>query len=102
MGTADLNLVVGIWDTTRWQWDARTGEEVHRLIGDTTTLNEAVYSPDSRYVLTIDDDGARLWDAKTGESIGRFGDIIGVNRATFSPDGKYVLTSAELGTPLFL
>ena len=37
----------------------------------------------------------RLWDAKTGEEIRRFGELMEMYRATFSPDGKYVLTSAS-------
>lgn len=88
-------IVSGSWDTTIRQWDARTGKQVHQLVGNTSRVNDAVYSPDGRYILTAAMDGVFLWDAKKGEKIRRFGDIAGVYRAIFSPDGKYVLTSGS-------
>jgi WD40 repeat protein/serine/threonine protein kinase len=64
------------------------------------TVRTAVFSPDSRTVLTGGDDGtAQLWDAATAEEIGtslRHRDQVAA--VAFSPDGKTVLTGSWDGT----
>jgi hypothetical protein len=63
-------------------------------------VHSAVFSPDGRLVVTASKDRtARLWDARTGKSIGE--PMVHENwvvSAQFSPDGKHVLTASEDGT----
>ena len=59
-----------------------------------------MFSPDGRIILTPSDDGtARLWDAATGQPIGRpLKRPGGFWSAAFSPDGKTILTGSHDGT----
>jgi WD40 repeat protein len=90
------HIVTGSWDGTVRVWNTQTGEEIDQFTGDTNPVNGVVYSSDGRYILTAGEDGVKLLDAKSGEEIREFGDLLGVYRAIFSPDGKYVLTSASI------
>jgi WD40 repeat protein len=44
-------------------WDVQTGQELRRFAGHTAGVEDAVFSPDGKYILTgSDDKTARLWD----------------------------------------
>ncbi len=52
--------------------DAVTGETVHEFRADAIDLNDAVFSRDSKRVVTASDEGAiRVWDIATGRKAGR-------------------------------
>ncbi|HEX8090140.1 MAG TPA: hypothetical protein VF762_14865, partial [Blastocatellia bacterium] len=55
------------------------------------------FSPDGKYFVTGSyDNTARVWDAKTGESVTELRGHTGlVSSAAFSPDGKYVVTGND-------
>ena len=56
----------------------------------------AAFSLDGARVLTASDDGtAKIWDLKTGSSIGLRGHKYPVSSATFSPDGSRVVTASS-------
>lgn len=67
-------------------------------LGD-TSLNSAVFSPDSKRVVIASDDGtAKIWNTLTGQFLAECkGHQAEVQTAEFSPDGKYVLTSSKDG-----
>ena len=60
--------------------------------GYENNVNSAVFSPDSKFVLTTSDDAlARLWTSD-GKDVMAFKHDGEVSSAVFSPDGKYILT----------
>jgi len=62
-------------------------------------LYAVAYSPDGKYVATAGDDGAHLWDAKSGEEVAPpLESDLGVSNVIFSPDAKYVATASADGT----
>ena len=80
--------------------DAATGEERFRLDGHTEAINEAMWSPDGRWLATTSFDGtARIWDGDTGAA--RFvleGHSGGVNTGDWSPDSERFVTGSHDGT----
>ena len=81
-------------------WDAATGEKRATLRGHSGDVTSAVFSPDSRSILTTSTDGtARLWDVATGETrrILR-GHRHVVRTGRFSPNGKWMVTASKDGT----
>ena len=50
-------------------WDARTGETLHVLRGHSSTVFDASFSPNGRWVVTAGPTTAGLWDARTGEYV---------------------------------
>lgn len=76
-------------------WDTRTGREITHLRGHTSRIVTAVFSPDSRRVLTASWDGsARLWDAASGKELRVFQPVrpLPLLTAQFDPDGRRILT----------
>jgi WD40 repeat protein len=62
---ADISrgALLGIFDFTTRLWDAETGQELRRFIGHTAGVENVVFSPDGKYLLSGSDDGtAMLWD----------------------------------------
>jgi WD40 repeat protein len=68
-------------------WDAATGRQIRILTGN---AHDAHFSPNGRFVVTVDSSNARLWDASTGQQLRVL--AVGVNSADFSPDGRFVIT----------
>ncbi len=81
-------------------WDAATGAHRFTLRGHTGNVLSAVFSPDSRLILSTSADGtARLWDAATGAvKQVLHGHRQGVRAGCFSPDGKLLATASTDGT----
>jgi WD40 repeat protein/tRNA A-37 threonylcarbamoyl transferase component Bud32 len=71
-----------------------TGKQIAVLRGHSSRINSAVFSADSRRLVTASWDGtARVWDALTGKELAVCkGHRFGVRWAGPSPDGKTVLT----------
>jgi RNA polymerase sigma factor (sigma-70 family) len=70
-------------------WDASTGKEIDRLLGHTSPIASAAFSPDGNTLATTDALSVRLWDAGTGkERSAHGGELAGVEKLAFSPDGK--------------
>jgi WD40 repeat protein len=72
------------------QWDVSSGRETHRYTEKDTTHDwgSAVYSPDGRLILALDNRNAVLWDVGSGAVIRRFE----VGRyAVFSPHGQMII-----------
>jgi WD40 repeat protein len=79
-------------------WDAQTGEEIYSLVGHTSTVPNAAFSPDSKLLASVSVDGTlRIWDAATSlplQTISVYQPLSGI---AFTPDGKYVVTSGRDG-----
>ncbi len=79
-------------------WTAQT-PALRAILEHRAGLNQAVFRPDGRAVLTGSLDGtARVWDSTTGQPIGPIvthGDE--VRSIAFSPDGRLVLTGGSDG-----
>jgi RNA polymerase sigma factor (sigma-70 family) len=81
-------------------WDAATGKELHRFIGDeySTPMGVPVFSPDSKRLASLvwGQTGVRLWDVATGKEVRTvkvgspltIGGLASSRRLAFSPDGK--------------
>jgi WD40 repeat protein len=77
-------------------WDLQTGAEVRRFKGYEQGTWCAVFSPDSRYVLSGGNDATlRLWDSGTAKELRRFSGHTGeVKCVAFSPDGRKALSAS--------
>ena len=76
-------------------YDTQSGRELESLRGHTDHVVAALFSPDSRRVLTVSSDRtARLWDVSTGEQVPGFlvKSSSSFDAAEPSPDGRQVLT----------
>lgn len=99
-------------DNKGYIWDAETGQLQLTLEGHTDAVLSAVFSPDSKRIITSSSDKtARVWDAETGQPLLTLkGHTDSVWSAVFSPDNKRIVTSssdrtarvwdAESGQPL--
>ena len=87
------DLIATIWDVEQ--------KKIHQeLTGDKHGLDSAVFSPDSRYVVTASEDQkAGVWEVKTGKFMFWLeGHLDWVDSAIFSPDGSQILTASRDGT----
>ncbi len=104
-------ILTGCCDNTAQFWDVdTTGDRFKGMgpgmgTGKVTPLHEGpvgavAISPDGMTMVTGSrDKTARLWEVRTGRSIGAALKHRGsVHAVAFSPDGKYVLTGSEDGT----
>lgn len=68
------------------------------LLGHADAVNSAVFGPDGNTVLTVAADGARIWDAKTGELVRRLqGDPKFLLAGSFSSSGRLVAAGSRDG-----
>ncbi len=104
----------GMYDKTIQLWNVSTGEEKFKLNGHAEKIFSLMFSPDGTKIatteaLTREEHAIRLWDAKTGENITTFANIVNarsgrqlpVMAVAFSPDGK-VVVSLDLSTDIQL
>ena len=83
--------------------DAVTGQTVHEFRADAIDLNDAVFSPDSKRVVTASDEGAiRVWDIATGRklgdvTVGREAAGVGAFRQPRRPSRRGRLAEAQQG-----
>ncbi len=74
-------------------WDATTGDLLHNITDQTSSITEIQFTPDSTKIITTNEDGLiRIWDPQTGNLLTAFGntspdDTPGLG--TVSPDGKH-------------
>jgi len=75
-------------------WKASTGQEVARMIHD-SSVSSIAFSPDGKYVVSGSlDHTARVWEATTGVEVARMTHDSIVSSVAFSPVGKYVVSGS--------
>jgi len=94
-------------------WNARTGVAVTEALWHTNLtfahgqnypvlrVRHADWSPDGRWLLTVCNYGARVWDAGTGQLIAHVEHEGEIRSAFFSPDGQLFLTAGDDRTTRF-
>jgi WD40 repeat protein/predicted chitinase len=98
-------LVTASEDGTARVWDAH-GEFLTQLVAGEggKPVRGAVFSPDSRYILTFSEKSASLWEAKTPGNWKELSDnsptllkahTANLNAAVFSPNGQRIVTISE-------
>lgn len=78
-------------------WAAETGREITRMVHE-GSVNSVAFSPDAKYVLSMDQHNVRVWEALTGQEVARMTQAIDVKSAAFSPDGKHIALGRGDGT----
>ncbi len=88
---------VRIFDLNSGREATRPGDAQHSLIdleAHGALAWSAVFSPDSRRVLTVGGNGARIWDAETGAEGMSLSPNGAMAAASFSPDAQLVVTGS--------
>ena len=79
-------LAGGGFDGVIWWWNIGTGE--HRQIRTPhNVVEEVMFSPDGRTIVSSDDKDTQLWDIATGEFKTQLEDTTGTNNIVFNSDG---------------
>jgi eukaryotic-like serine/threonine-protein kinase len=65
------------------------------LIGESGTIAQATFSPDGRWLVTVDSSEVRLWNTDSGEPIPlSFKSALPIRDFVFSPDGRWIAALA--------
>ena len=87
-------LAGGDFDGVIWLWDIDTGK--HRQIRTPHKIvNEVMFSPDGRTLVSSRRKEIRLWDIATGEFKGHLEDTTGTNNIVFNSDGTLLYGASE-------
>lgn len=105
MFSPDSSQIVSWGDRGVRVWDRATGAQIGRSMSSNRTIMSAAFSPDSRYILTLEQTGAplakiKIWDADTHLLLTAQGEGAGIiYGATWRADGQAVLTWGESQAP---
>ena len=93
-------MVSGAFDKSIRIWDVATGKELRKLSGHTANVEDIVFTPGDRYLLSCAnraDPTLCLWDPKSGKLLWRSApQPAGLLSITFLPGGKqFVVTSKD-------
>lgn len=69
-------------------WDVVTGKQLLAL--DHDKVEDLIYSPDGRYIITANISNVKIWDAITGKEFVTH--PVGANSLVYSPDGDSIIT----------
>ena len=78
-------------------WDSMTGKLISNLNGHTGGIEDIIFSPDGKYLLTgSSDNTAIIWDCDSRKLLFKLeGHTSRINSVRFSSDEKYVLTASN-------
>jgi WD40 repeat protein len=78
-------------------WDSATGTRLSTLLGHSSQVDHAAFSPDGARVLSISVDGtARIYEAASGDPVSNLSERA-ISTAVFSSDGARVLGTSRTG-----
>lgn len=86
---------VGADDGRLWLEEAGTGAPVAELKGPQKTISAALFTPDSRTVISAGDDHVLLWDVASRRQLGELRHDRAVASTALSPDGQLLVTICE-------
>ena len=73
-------------------WDVKSGKQLHRIRNRTGSFRCVAFSPEGRFIVSGDSQGAQVWNTETGRKIRDLtGPPMPVGSIAFSPDGKTIL-----------
>jgi WD40 repeat protein/uncharacterized caspase-like protein len=92
-----LTVLAGSFDGTVYLFDVKSGRELRQRRAN-NSVEEAVFSPDGRKILTTqgfayNGNDLRLWDARDGRELRQLTGSTGARSGAFSPDGQAVATA---------
>jgi WD40 repeat protein/CHAT domain-containing protein len=91
----DGSRILTTWVNTIYLWDI-SGNSLAEFKAHKERINSAVFSPNSKQILTASEDKtARLWDRSGNPLVVIRGHEGSVTSAVFSPDGSQILTTSE-------
>ena len=79
-------LAGGGFDGVIWLWHVATGAR-RQILTPHNVVEEVMFSPDGRTIVSSDDEDPQLWDIATGELKARLVDTTGTNNIVFNSDG---------------
>ncbi len=87
-------------DNTAKIWDVQSGKLLYSLVGHTSSVWKARYSPNGKRIVTASwDHTAKIWDAQSGKLLFTLkGHTEQVWDANFSPDDKTIVTASRDST----
>ena len=98
----DKKIIVADNNHTASVWDAETGNRLYTLMGHHSGIQEAMFSSDQRFVLTVGafDREVRIWDTECPLALHIFHDAAGpLNHIAYSSDGLKLLCMPWDGRP---
>ncbi|AKI98502.1 WD40 repeat protein [Archangium gephyra] len=93
-------VATGDADSSVRLWDVRTGGELHRFLGHSSSVTSAAISRDGRWLASgSEDTTVKLWDVRGGSELCTLqGHVSSVTSVAFSPDGKWVASGSADNT----
>lgn len=79
-------LAGGDYDGVIWLWNIATGEH-RRILTSHKIVDEVMFSPDGRTIVSSRERDTRLWDIATGEFKTQLEDTAGTYNIVYTPDG---------------
>lgn len=81
-------------DRTVRIWDSNTRAEIRRMNG-CSKHGQVIYSPDGRKIACCGKEGVRVWDAESGDLIGKKDQLGHVFCVAYAPNGVYLASSSS-------
>jgi len=81
-------------DNTVRVWNAETGQEILIISGHSGGVTSALFSPDSRIIVSMDTSAICFWNAETGASLRSITRPRSANLMALSPDGSKIAVAA--------
>jgi WD40 repeat protein/tetratricopeptide (TPR) repeat protein len=91
-------IATGGLDRTARLWSAATGKALGQPLPHGNLVTGLSFSPDGRLLATAEEAGVRLWDVRTGLSLGVLSHPGRIKFLDFSPDGTTLRTATTGGT----
>ncbi len=82
-------------------WDIKTGSILYSITDLSSDFQDAAFSPDGRFIATLDAGKVKCWDAGDGSFVREFIQVNSAQTIEFSPDSKFLLVRNGSGLGLW-